>query len=93
MSSINPFSGYVAQASQIERAQAADKTRQAKREQVLAKNVAAQDDRLEHQVESADAVKPLAADDQHEPPKRQPQQQPPTPDEDGDEPPHIDVTA
>ena len=44
MSSINPFAGYVAQGSQVERAQASEKTRQVRREQALSKNVAVRDD-------------------------------------------------
>src|SRR5687768_3744737 len=56
MSSINPFSGYLAQGSQVERTQAADKSRQIRRAQQLAKNIAQQDDNLEHQVESPDTV-------------------------------------
>jgi hypothetical protein len=56
MSSINPFSGYLAQGSQVERTQAAEKSRQIRRSQQLAKNIAQQDDNLEHQVESPDTV-------------------------------------
>ena len=91
MSAINPFSGYVAQGAQVERLQAAEKTRQVRREQALSKNIAARDDELEHQVENTDATAPIHDDDQ---PRQQHQQNPrhhPTPD--GDEPPHIDITA
>ena len=56
MSAINPFSGYVAQGSQVERSQAADKTREVRRTQALSNDVARRDDELEHQVESADAI-------------------------------------
>ena len=95
MSSINPFSGYVAQGAQVERAQAADKTRQVRREQVLSKNVAARDDELEHQVESSDAINGVHDDPNHsgqQPKQQQPQKDPSTPDGD-DEPPRLDVTA
>jgi hypothetical protein len=91
VSSINPFSGYVAQGSQVERTQAAEKTRQGRREQALSKNVAARDDELEHQVENTDAIAALH-DDQQGGQQQQPRQQQPKPD-DTDEPPHIDVTA
>ena len=91
MTSINPFSGYVAQGSQVERAQAADKTRQARRTQDLSKNIALQDDQLEHQVESADAVAPIH-DDQQPPQQRQHPHKDPK-DDKPDEPPHLDVTA
>jgi hypothetical protein len=56
VSSINPFSGYLAQGSQVERTQAAEKSRQLRRSQQLSKNIAQQDDNLEHQVESPDSV-------------------------------------
>jgi hypothetical protein len=95
VSSINPFSGYIAQGGQVERGQVADKTRQVRREQVLSKNVAARDDELEHQVESADAVVSIH-DDQNPSGQQQPKQQRPQKDPsetDGEEPPRLDVTA
>jgi hypothetical protein len=92
VTSINPFSGYVAAGAQLERTQAAEKTRQVRREQVLSKNVAARDDELEHQVENTDAVTPTHDDDQQPRQQQQPRQDPPT--EGGDDkPPHIDITA
>jgi hypothetical protein len=85
----------VAQGAQVERAQAADKTRQVRREQVLSKNVAARDDELEHQVESSDAINGVHDDPNH--PEQQPKQQQPKKDPsktNGDEePPRLDVTA
>jgi hypothetical protein len=94
VSAINPFSGYVAQGTQVERLQAAEKTRQVRREQTLSKNVAAQDDQLEHQVESADAIVSIHDDQQQQNPQQhQSRQEQPQP-EDGEEPPpHIDITA
>jgi hypothetical protein len=92
VSSINPFSGYVAQGTQVERLQAAEKSRQVRREQTLSKNVAAQDDQLEHQVESADAIVSIHDDHQQQNPRQQHRRTPQKPDE-GEEPPHIDVTA
>ncbi|HSI32022.1 MAG: hypothetical protein ACAI43_21800 [Phycisphaerae bacterium] len=56
MSSINPFSGYVAAGSQVERAHAAEKAAQVRRTQAMSRNVAARDDEMEHQVESVDVV-------------------------------------
>ena len=93
MTSINPFSGYVAQGSQVERLQAADKARQVRREQTLSKNVAAQDDQLEHQVESADAIVSIHDDGQHQNPRQQQRRQDQPEPDDGDPPPHIDITA
>jgi hypothetical protein len=92
VSSINPFSGYVAQGSQVERLQAADKARQVRREQTLSKNVAAQDDQLEHQVESADAIVSIHDDQRGQNPQQHQRRNPSKPDE-GEEPPHLDVTA
>ena len=91
MTSINPFSGYVAQGSQVERTQAADKTRQVRRTQDLSKNVALQDDQLEHQVESSDAVAAVHDDQQPNQQQQQPKKDPK--DETFDEPPHLDITA
>ena len=91
MTSISPFSGYVAQGSQVERLQAAEKTRQARREQVLSKDVAAQDDQMEHQVESTDAIVSIHDEQQNPREQQQPRREPPA--EDGEAPPHIDVTA
>ena len=91
MTSINPFSGYVAQGSQVERTQAADKTRQVRRTQDLSKNVALQDDQLEHQVESSDAVAAVHDDQQPSQQQQQPKKDPK--DEKSDEPPHLDITA
>jgi hypothetical protein len=93
MTSINPFSGYVAQGSQIERAQSADKTRQVRRTQDLSKNIALQDDQLEHQVESADAVAAIHDDQQPPPQQQQHPQKDPKDDKPSEEPPHLDVTA
>jgi hypothetical protein len=95
VSSINPFSGYVAQGSQLERTQAADKARQVRRAQALSKNVAARDDELEHQVENTDAVAALH-DEQPQGGQGGRQQQPrheQTNPEEGEGPAHIDITA
>ena len=94
MSSINPFSGYVAAGSQLERTQAADKARQVRRAQALSKNVAARDDELEHQVENTDVVAALHDEQQGgQGQQSRDQQQPPKPEEEGEGPAHIDITA
>jgi len=64
-----------------------------RRAQTLSKNVAIRDDELEHQVESADAI--VSIHDEDEDARQQSRQQPkeqPQGDE-GEEPPHIDVTG
>ena len=91
MSSINPFSGYVAAGGQVERAQAADKVRQIRRQQQLARNVAARDDVLEHQVESPDTV--TGAIGEQPPRQDQPRKQKREDEGDDDDQPHVDVTA
>ena len=97
MTSINPFSGYVAQGGQVERAQAGDKSREVRRTQALSSDVARRDDELEHQVESADAIVSIHDDGGGQ--QSQQQQQPPRKDQpkgdqdQGDETPRLDVTA
>ena len=95
MSSINPFSGYVAQGGQVERAAATDKSRQIRRQQVLTKNIAVRDDELEHQVESSDAIAAVHDDQQQQknPSQQQDQQKNQNKPQDGEEPPRLDVTA
>ena len=90
MSSINPFSGYLAQGSQTERTQAAEKSAQIRRRQQLSKNIAQQDDALEHQVESADTV--TAASGEQKPRQDQKRKHQKKRDNDDDQP-HVDVTA
>ena len=63
MSQINPFT-WVAQQGQVQQKQSASKDRQIRRAQNLARNAALTGDRLEHEVESSDAIR--RADD-HDP--------------------------
>ncbi len=94
MTSINPFSGYVAQGAQVERAQASDKSREARRTQALSSDVARRDDELEHQVESADAIVSIHDDGQQSQQQQQPRKDRPKADQDkDDQTPHLDVTA
>jgi hypothetical protein len=93
MTSINPFSGYVAQGTQVERAQVTDKTRQIRRTQELSKNVALRDDEMEHQVESSDTVGSATDDQGSGQPSQQQHKRQSEPDADGDDRPHIDLTA
>jgi hypothetical protein len=93
VSSINPFSGYVAQGSQLERTQAAEKTRQVRRAQALSKNVAARDDELEHQVENTDVVAALHDEQQGGQGQQQQSRQEQSKPDEGEGPAHIDITA
>jgi hypothetical protein len=88
VSAINPFSGYIAAGSQVERANASDKSRQIRRAQALSKNIAQRDDEMEHQVESADTVSPASGQDQ-----RQGGQQEQRDEKKDDETPHVDIKA
>lgn len=90
MSAINPFSGYLAQGSHVERAQATDKSRQVRRTQELSRDVALRDDELEHQVESSDAPSGLKDDDAG---AGQQQHHYPDEEEGKDDKPHLDITA
>ncbi len=60
MSQINPFTGSIVQAPQVQRAQAAEKDRQLRKLNDLAKNAALQDDQLQREVESSQAVTPIS---------------------------------
>ena len=59
MSQINPLAGSILQSTQFQREQADQKVQQARRAEQLRKNIAAEDDRLEHQVESAEELRPV----------------------------------
>jgi hypothetical protein len=94
MDIINPLAGYLQGSSQVERTQTDEKQRQVRRSQILEKNVAAQDDELEHQVESTEDVVEIH-DEQHEQPpkKRSPRHSAPPPTDGETDPSHLDLTA
>lgn len=78
MTQISPFVGSVLQSTQVQRQQAAEKSRQIRHTQQMEKNVAAEDDRLEHQVESAEELTPIHEDQARNPrQRRKPKQEPP----------------
>ncbi len=93
MSQINPFTGSILQTPQVQRQQSADKDRQARRAQDLAKDTALADDRLEHQVESSEELKPVREDQRHERRFKRTHQHKPKLDSNEDEKSHIDLTA
>ena len=94
MTQINPFTGTIVNPT-VQQQQGVEKKRQIRRMQNLGKNAALQGDRLEHQVESSDALH--AINDQgtsYHPQQRRPGQHPPTaPPEEGEEGPHLDLKA
>ena len=97
MTYFNPLVAPVAQGTQTQRAAAADKERQIARNQALARNSAAEGDRFEHTVESADALTPVGDDAPRGGQPRQQQRKRPdesgadTGGESGDA--HLDVTG
>ena len=97
MTYFNPLIAPVAGSAQAQRA-AADKERQVARAQALAKNAAAEGDRFEHQVESADALKPAGEESSNGgQPRRQQKRKEGGQGEGSAEttggPPHLDVTG
>jgi hypothetical protein len=99
MTNINPFSGAIAQSTQVQQRASAENQRQLRRMQNLDRNSGLQGDRLEHQVESSDAS-PNAGDDDgagqggaghgdH----GEPEEQPKSEESPGDGRPHIDIRA
>jgi hypothetical protein len=94
MTQINPFTGAIIQGTQVQQRQGIEKERHIRRVQNLSKNAALQGDRLEHQVESSDALGSI--NDQgtkYNPQRRPPQRHAPgkTQHDEGQE--HIDVKA
>jgi len=91
MTQFNPLSGSILGGAQAQHQVEVEKTRQVRRSQALQKNVALQDDQLEHQVESSEELSPIH-DEDHGQEKQQRGSHPHKSDRD-DEKPHIDVKA
>jgi hypothetical protein len=91
MTDFNPLAGAILGSTQAQNVLGAEKQRQLRRTQALRKDVAAGEDRYEHQVESAEELHPIDdGDPNHSDPhgkRRQPQRG------EKDEEPGIDVTA
>ncbi len=85
MTEINPLAGTILGSIQQQRVLGIEKTRQLRRSKVLERNVAAEDEQLEHEVESADALSPLHDEQGEQPPRREPPKPP------QDDKPHIDI--
>ena len=95
MTYLNPLIAPVAQGPQVQKA-AADKERQIARAQALAKDSAAEGDRFEHTVESADGLSPVGDDASRGGQSRQRQRKPPHDSEleqAAEDPPRLDVTG
>jgi predicted helicase len=80
MTQFNPIAGSILQSTPLQRQQASEKARQLRHVQQLEKNIAAEDDRLEHQVESSEELKNIHEDQsQGQSQQRKPKQEPPKP--------------
>lgn len=93
MTLFNPLAGAILGGAQVQRHLQTDKERQVRREQALTRNIAAANDRLEHQVESAERITPVNGEDprpHEQQTKRRPRRQP---SEDHEGHPHLDVMA
>ena len=94
MTYLNPLIAPIVTGPQAQKSAAADKERQVARAHALAKNSAAEGDRFEHQVESADALSRVGDDPSNGGQPREQQRKPPQPEDDAKPgPPHIDVTG
>lgn len=93
MTYINPLATSLLSSAQVQNQQGADKARQVRRAQVVARNVAARADRFEHEVENAEAITPTGdgqgnrQEAERRPPRRKPQENA------GGEEAHLDVKA
>jgi hypothetical protein len=95
MTYFNPLIAPVAQGPQVQKA-AADKERQIARSQTLAKDAAAEGDRFEHTVESADGLSQVGDDSSRGGQSKQRQKKAPRRDTEetpADGNPHLDITG
>jgi hypothetical protein len=69
MSYINPITGSILQTGQVQRQQATDKDREARRQAQLKKGLSELDEAMEEQVESAETI--IDTDDDHKNPQQQ----------------------
>jgi len=93
MDTINPLAGYLQQSVQVERSASDAKQRQVRRSQILEKNVATQDDEMEHQVESTEEVVQIHDEQKDQPESKHPKRHPRQEIDEKDQPPHLDLTA
>ena len=95
MTQINPFTGSILQAPQVQRQQAAEKDRQLRRVTDQEKDSALQGDQLEHQVESSEELAAIHDQDTPDPRKRRKPTKPNDANADpaSDDEQHLDVTA
>ena len=91
MTQFNPFVGSILQSSQVARQQAAAKAAQVRKAQQVERVTGLQEDQVEHQVESSEALTPTHdRDAQGREPKKNPRR---AWDKGDDDQPHVDLTA
>jgi hypothetical protein len=94
MTEINPLAGAIMGSAQAQHQAAVQKQRQVRRSQTQRKNLTADDDQLEHQVESSEEVTPIHDEGNQHPDKQGEHSRQNSPDEDENAPPsHLDVKA
>jgi hypothetical protein len=94
MTQINPLAGAIMGSAQAQHQAAVQKQRQVRRSQTQRKNLTADDDQLEHQVESSEEVTPIHDEGNKHPDKRDGQPHRHAKDSDTSElPSHLDVKA
>jgi hypothetical protein len=87
MTEINPLAGVILGSIQQQRVLGIEKTRQLHRSKMLEKNVAAEDEQMESEVENTEEIKPIGDEDgqKRETPQRHHSKEP------KEEKPHIDI--
>jgi hypothetical protein len=95
MTQINPFVGSVVQSTQVQRQQAAAKDRDVRKAREMEKNLALQDDQLEHQVESSEELKAIREErpSDHRRDRKQEHHQHQKQQQTDQDKPNLDVTA
>ena len=90
MNGFNPLSGAILGSTVVQQTMQLEKERQVRRSQALSKDVAAEDDRLEHEVESTERVAPVNEEEAERYHQRKSREHAAAAD---DEKPHLDVTG
>ncbi len=94
MDAINPIAGSLMQSPAASAQQSLEKTRHVRRMQLLEKDVAAEDEQLEHQVENSQEVVEIHDEDNAHPENQRRRKKPEADEPSGDQPPGgLDLTA
>jgi hypothetical protein len=85
MIELNPLASTILGGLQQQRAIGVDKSRQLRRSRIMEDQVETQDDQLEHEVETSDALTAIRDQSEQPPPKQEKGKKP------ADDKPHIDI--